>query len=148
MYAFTQRKKNWKTSQDEDRFRRGMYTFFYRSAPYPMLTTFDVPKFNQVCTSRDRSNTPLQSLTLANSEALFELAESFGRRIIAEGGDADPGRLQFAFRASFARRPTAAELARLRDYTRTVRKRFAEDEKVWTAVARVMMNLDEFVTRE
>jgi hypothetical protein len=148
VYAFTQRKKNWKTSKDENRFRRGMYTFFYRSAPYPMLTTFDVPKFNQVCTSRDRSNTPLQSLTLANSEALFELTESFGRRIIADGGDSDIDRLRFAFRASFARRPTAAELARLGDYTRNVQNKFTDDDKVWTAVARVMMNLDEFVTRE
>ena len=148
VYAFTQRKKNWKTSHDEDRFRRGMYTFFYRSAPYPMLTTFDVPKFNQVCTSRDRSNTPLQSLTLANSEALFELAECFGRRIIADGGDSDIDRLRFAFRVSFARPPTAAEVDRLLDYTQSVRSRFDEDDKVWTAVARVMMNLDEFVTRE
>ncbi|MEO2028741.1 MAG: PSD1 and planctomycete cytochrome C domain-containing protein [Fuerstiella sp.] len=148
VYAFTQRKKNWKTSQDEDRFRRGMYTFFYRSAPYPMLSTFDVPKFNQVCTSRDRSNTPLQSLTLANSEALFELAEIFGQRIIAEGGDSDPDRLQFAFRTSFARHPMAAEVARLQVYTQNVRKRFSEEDKVWTAVARVIMNLDEFVTRE
>ena len=148
VYAFTQRMKNWKTSQDEDRFRRGMYTFFYRSAPYPMLSTFDVPKFNQVCTSRDRSNTPLQSLTLANSEALFELAENFGRRIIAEGGDTDLDRLQFAFRTSFARRPTTAEVARLHDYVQNVRQRFSEEDKVWTAVARVIMNLDEFVTRE
>jgi hypothetical protein len=148
VYAFTQRKKNWKTSQDEDRFRRGMYTFFYRSAPYPMLTTFDVPKFNQVCTSRDRSNTPLQSLTLANSEALFELAEIFGQRIVEEGGASDLDRVHFAFRTGLARSPALAETARLQNYTQHVRKQFSNEEKVWTAVARVIMNLDEFVTRE
>jgi hypothetical protein len=148
VYAFTQRKKNWKTSTDENRFRRGMYTFFYRSAPYPMLSTFDVPKFNQVCTSRDRSNTPLQSLTLANSDALYELASYFGQRIITEGGDSDLARMQFAFRASLARSPTSAESVRLLDYIKNVRRRFRNEDKVWTAVARVIMNLDEFVTRE
>ncbi|MEK6233099.1 MAG: DUF1553 domain-containing protein, partial [Planctomycetales bacterium] len=81
VYAFTQRKKSWKTSTGEDRYRRGMYTFFYRSAPYPMLETFDSPKFNAACTQRDRSNTPLQSLTIANSQAMFELAGHFGARI-------------------------------------------------------------------
>ena len=57
VYAFTQNKKNWKTSPGENRYRRGMYTFFYRTAPHPMLTTFDVPRFNQTCTQRARSNT-------------------------------------------------------------------------------------------
>ena len=71
VYAFTQRQAAWPTSTGPDRYRRSLYTFFMRSAPYPMLTTFDAPNFNQTCTRRARSNTPLQSLTMANDQALF-----------------------------------------------------------------------------
>jgi len=149
VYAFTQRAKQWKTSQGEDRFRRGMYTFFYRSAPYPMLSTFDVPKFNTVCTSRDRSNTPLQSLTMANSESLLELAQHLGKRITDQvPGGSDRDRIEYAYRTCFARSPTDAEVERLTPYLERCRTRFKAEAKVWTAVARVLMNLDEFVTRE
>jgi hypothetical protein len=149
VYAFTQRAKQWKTSQGEDRFRRGMYTFFYRSAPYPMLSTFDVPKFNTVCTSRDRSNTPLQSLTMANSESLLELAGHLGKRITDQVPDgSDHERIEYAYRICFARLPTDAEVDRLEVYLQRCRARFKDDAKVWPAVARVLMNLDEFVTRE
>ena len=170
VYAFTQVKKNWRTSQAEDRYRRGMYTFFYRSAPHPMLTTFDVPKFNQTCTRRDRSNTPLQSLTVANAPAMFEMAQALGARLTretpAEAGD--DARLTKVFRLCLARPPEAKELARLRDYLQWERTRFGSDSKAaeaaappqrpdgvsvaeaaaWTAVARVLINLDEFITRE
>jgi hypothetical protein len=154
IYAFTQRKKNWKTSTGEDRFRRGMYTWFYRSAPYPMLETFDVPKFNTTCTQRDRSNTPLQSLTVANSEAMFELAQEFAQRIQSrvesesEANTLDDDRLTFAFRLCISRNPEENELAILRRYLQQSRERFLEEDKVWTAVARLLMNLDEFITRE
>lgn len=154
IYAFTQRKKSWKTSTGEDRFRRGMYTWFYRSAPYPMLETFDVPKFNATCTQRDRSNTPLQSLTIANSEAMFELAQEFGQRIQSriqsesQASTLDDDRLIFAFRLCISRHPEKNELAILRRYLQQSRMRFLEEDKVWTAVARLLMNLDEFITRE
>ncbi len=62
VFAFTQIRRPWPVSTGSDRYRRGMYTFFMRSAPYPMLTTFDTPVFNVACTFRQRSNTPLQSL--------------------------------------------------------------------------------------
>ncbi len=149
VYAFTQRKKNWKTSQGEDRFRRGMYTFFYRSAPYPMLSTFDVPKFNTVCTCRDRSNTPLQSLTMANSESLLELSQLLGRRICEEvPGGSDEERITHGYRLCFARTPSEEEVRRLTAYLQATRQRFDQEAKVWAAAARVLMNLDEFVTRE
>ena len=154
IYAFTQRKKNWKTSADEDRYRRGMYTFFYRSAPYPMLETFDVPKFNDTCTHRDRSNTPLQSLTISNSEAMYELAQYFGQRILSneavgsESAALDEERLIFAFRLCVSRQPRQHELVVLMRYLEQSRQVFTEEEKVWTAVARLLMNLDEFITRE
>ncbi|HQR33074.1 MAG TPA: PSD1 and planctomycete cytochrome C domain-containing protein, partial [Blastocatellia bacterium] len=72
VYAFTQNKKNWVATPGADRFRRALYTQFFRSAPYPLFTTFDSPDFQQVCTRRFRSNTPLQSLTLANDPAFLE----------------------------------------------------------------------------
>jgi hypothetical protein len=147
IYAFTQRAKNWKTSSGDDRYRRGMYTYFYRSAPYPMLETFDVPTFNATCTKRDRSNTPLQSLTIANSEAMFELATALGARIASHAAD-DPARVDFAFRNCFARPPTDHEASVLKTYLEQSRKRFNDEQKAWTAVARLLMNLDEFITRE
>lgn len=148
VYAFTQRKKNWNTNTDENRFRRGMYTFFYRSAPYPMLETFDVPKFNATCTRRDRSNTPLQSLTVSNSEAMFELAQAFADRITAAVPENDEERLMFAFRTCFARPPSDRESGVLMRYLNESRNRFRDEGKSWTAVARLLMNLDEFITRE
>lgn len=148
VYAFTQRKKNWKTNSDDDRYRRGMYTFFYRSAPYPMLETFDVPKFNATCTRRDRSNTPLQSLTVSNSEAMFELATAFGERIATHAAESDADRLVFAFRLAFARPPGEKELNVLMRYLNQSRQRFPDNNKAWTAVARLLINLDEFITRE
>jgi hypothetical protein len=170
VYAFTQVKKSWPTSPGEDRYRRGMYTFFYRSAPHPMLTTFDVPKFNQTCTRRDRSNTPLQSLTVANDQAMFEMAQALAARVLREvPADAgDDARLTRTFRLCLVRPPEAKEQARLRNYLHKQRERFAGDAKAaaaaaplntaasptvaeaaaWTAVARVLINLDEFITRE
>lgn len=148
IYAFTQSRKNWRTSTGEDRFRRGLYTYFYRSAQYPMLATFDVPKFNATCTQRDRSNTPLQSLTVANSEAMFELAGAFGQRIVADGGVDDQARMEYAFRLCFARPPLPTELGGIGKYLEKSRERFANETKAWTAVARLLMNLDEFITRE
>ena len=125
-----------------------MYTFFYRSAPYPMLETFDVPKFNATCTRRDRSNTPLQSLTVSNSEAMFELATAFGQRIAEHPEDSDTARMTFAFRQSFSRPPAERELKVLTRYLKQSRERFDDEHKTWTAVARLLINLDEFITRE
>lgn len=147
VYAFTQRTKNWATDDGKDRFRRGMYTYFYRSAPYPMLETFDVPKFNATCTARIRSNTPLQSLTVANSQAMFELAQAFGQRMLALDGN-DGGRLVYGFRRAFARQPSPQELSVLENYLADSRQRFDDESESWTAVARLLMNLDEFITRE
>lgn len=147
VYAFTQRKKNWQTDQSDDRYRRGLYTFFYRSAPYPMLETFDVPKFNATCTRRNRSNTPLQSLTVANSQAMFELAQAFGTQLAARE-ESDGERLRYGFRRAFARPPSDRELEILNRYLKESRRQFSQEPSVWTAVARLLMNTDEFITRE
>ena len=168
VYAFTQRNAGWPTSKGPDRYRRGMYTFFMRSAPYPMLTTFDTPRFDTTCTTRVRSNTPLQSLTMANDQAMLEIATALGQRI-QRHSDVDADRLQFAFRLCFARDPLAQERQRLLDYiqqqrmmasrqTDTTAASDAQDsatqqeqqteDRVWMLVGRTLMNLDEFIVRE
>lgn len=184
VYNFTQNKKGWPTSKGDDRYRRGMYTFFYRSAPYPMLTTFDSPDFTTTCTRRIRSNTPLQSLTMANAESMFELAQGLAVRTMGEVNprnaasvrpdvstkptNANMRRINHAFRLALSRAPSAAEVDRLSKYQLLQLQRFAgsdaEAKKVapakrpsgfsdaeaasWVAVARTLMNLDEFITRE
>ena len=67
-------KREWRAAQNEDRYRRGMYTFFYRATPHPALTVFDAPDAFSACSRRPRSNTPLQALTLLNDEGFFEFA--------------------------------------------------------------------------
>ncbi len=168
VYAFTQRRASWPTSTGPDRYRRGMYTFFMRSAPYPMLTTFDTPRFNKTCTRRVRSNTPLQSLTMANDQAIVEVAQAFARRLLDRTCENDRQRIHYAFRLCFARSPDEAEVGRLNVYLADQRSAFTaapEDARAlagdnlpdevspaeaaaWVAVARVLINLDEFITRE
>jgi hypothetical protein len=165
VYAFTQRAMTWPTSTGPDRYRRGMYTFFMRSAPYPELTTFDAPVFNTTCTFRPRSNTPLQALTMANDATLVEASQALGKRIREHSAD-DDERFGFAYLLCFSRSPEPFEVKRLAAYLGQQRKDFAAaaddarkfadvpaseeatDAAAWTAVARVLLNLDEFITRE
>jgi hypothetical protein len=168
IYVLTQIKKSWPESQGESRYRRGLYTYFWRSSPFPFLPTFDAPDATTTCTRRARSNTPLQALTLANDRAFFELAQGLAIRILTEGPDDVPGRLRFAFRVCLARDPHRLELERMTRFFNKQQEHFKKDEKAaktvapadcpkqtppseaatWTAVARVMLNLDEFITRE
>jgi hypothetical protein len=167
IYVFTQQVKFWNEKQDADRYRRGMYTYLWRSSPYPFLRTFDAPDGVVTCTRRPRSNTPLQALTLANDQAFFEIAQGFGARLLADAAAGDGERARLAFRRALVREPSAGELAGLLEYLEAQRSEFAaapeEAVKVapprtpagdaanaaaWTMLARVLLNLDEFVTRE
>ena len=165
VYAFTQNKKGWTAATGPDRYRRGLYIQFYRSAPYPLLTTFDSPDFQSVCTARVRSNTPLQSLALANDEALFELAQGLGARLLKDVPADDEKRLERAFFLCYARPPSDAERNAVASFRESQLASFVKDpvaaEEVaqkgskdpaeaasWTAVARALMNTDEFITRE
>jgi hypothetical protein len=169
IYRFTQQVKFWKESTGDDRYRRGMYTYFWRSSPYPFLMTFDAPDANTACTRRPRSNTPLQALTLANDRVFVEAAQNLALRALGESPSAaETERLRYAFRLCFARDPSAIESGRLAQLLDRQRQTFAaapaDAEKVapanrpagiaavdaaaWTAVARVLLNLDEFITRE
>jgi hypothetical protein len=146
VFLFTQSNHAWVESKGPDRYRRGMYTYIWRQSQHPLLTTFDAADAQTVCTRRNRSNTPLQALHLANDPVFVELADGLGKRIEAEGQADDAGRIAFAFRVCFAREPSAAEAQRLQAYLDARRK--ADPKTAWNAVARVLMNLDEFITRE
>ncbi|MFM7251196.1 MAG: PSD1 and planctomycete cytochrome C domain-containing protein [Planctomycetaceae bacterium] len=126
--AVGQVKRDWPTSTGPDRFRRGLYTFLYRASPPPALALFDAPDGSQSCTRRHRSNTPLQALVLLNDAAFVELAGALGSIVRAEGPQA-------AFRRCTGRLPDAEEAAILAALD-------ADD------CARVLLNLDETVTRE
>jgi hypothetical protein len=167
IYKFTQQVKFWGENKDSDRYRRGMYTYLWRSSPYPFLKTFDAPDAVVACTRRPRSNTPLQALTLANDRAFYEIAQGFAVRLLDAEAD-DAARLKRAFRRCLARDPEPTELASLGQYLATERARFEAtpadaaavapagapqtttqaEAAAWTMVARVLLNLDEFITRE
>ena len=168
IYILTQQKKAWPESQGDARYRRTLYTYFWRSSPYPLMPTFDAPGSTTTCTRRSRSNTPLQALMLANDRAFFELAQGLASEIIKADISQDDERLTYAFRRSLSRLPSEVELLRLRQFFESQRDYFrsnpADAEKVappgrpgdfpleqaaaWTAVSRVLFNLDEFITRE
>ncbi len=154
IYALTQQKKSWPEDKDADRFRRGLYIHFWRSSPYPFLPTFDAPDANTACTRRPRSNTPLQALTLANDRAFVEMAKGLAERILRESPSSTDERLQYAFRVSLGREPTKDEFQRMLSFLaedqqqRQQASGKADDLSTWTAVARVLLNLDEFITRE
>ncbi|HTN75942.1 MAG TPA: DUF1553 domain-containing protein, partial [Pirellulaceae bacterium] len=170
VYAFTQNAKKWTADLDTLRFRRGMYTTFYRSAPYPLFTTFDAPDFQTVCTRRNRSNTPLQALTVANDVAFVELAQGLAARVLREvPEDNVDARLRRAFLLCLAREPGPEELQLLRAYHQRQLDRYGNDQQAaaallskdltnsktppamaaaWVCVARTIINTDAFITRE
>jgi hypothetical protein len=146
VFAFTQSNHPWPESKGPDRYRRGMYTFIWRQSQHHLLTTFDAADAQVACTRRNRSNTPLQALHLANDPVFIEFSNALGRRIEKEGPSDDAGRIDYAFRLCFAREPSSTERERLLAYVEAKRK--ADPKTAWNAVARVLMNLDEFITRE
>jgi hypothetical protein len=160
----------WKTSAGEERFRRGLYTFARRTAPYPMFTTFDAPS-RELCTVRRvRTNTPLQALTTLNDEAFFVAARALAKRMSSEGGGNLNAGIGYGFRLCTSRRPTTNELTRLLALFEQQRERFGKDTKAakallkdennslsdqqtaemaaLTLVANVLLNLDETLTKE
>ena len=121
-------KRAWNTSQGPDRTRRGLYTFTFRVTPPPAFAVFDAPDGLSTCTRRNRSNTPLQALTLLNDPAFFEAAQAMAGVIAKEG-------LPAAFRRCTSRAPEPAELAVLGKLDRL-------------SAARALLNLDETITRD
>ena len=157
---FTQVDRKWKADEGPNRYRRGMYTYFIRSAAHPGLVLFDAPIAQESVTRRNRSNTPLQALTLLNDESQTEFAEALAQRVTEYSQDREE-RIEYAFELCLARPPRQPERDRLAGYLAGMTDAFETDtagrESVgaesstaaaWTAAARVMLNLDEFVTRQ
>ncbi len=158
----------WTVSEGEDRYRRGMYTFFKRTSPHPNLITFDCPDANIACIERQTSNTPLQALTSLNNESFAEAARAFGMRLLATESPDDVSRLKQSLRLCVSRPGTAVEFNALQGLLDDSRVWYqshpeqavqlsdgqsksgvsTEEMAAWIAVSRVLLNLDEFITRE
>jgi hypothetical protein len=161
----------WPETKREDRFRRGMYTFWKRSLPFPSLTAFDTPSGEFSCPRRVRSNTPLQALTTLNEKTFVEAAQAMAMRVVKEGGTDNRSRAIYAFELCTGRKPTTYELNKLLkfwqeqyDYfeNRTAAavnvaapdpKQMPEDVNLhkvaaWAMVSRAILNLDETITKE
>jgi hypothetical protein len=166
--------KVWREETGQERYRRSIYTFRFRSVPYPVLTTFDAPNGEFACVRRARSNTPLQALATLNEPLFMECARALALVTLNKGGKTDVERLNYAFRRCTARTPDTRESSALLNLLGKQRERFsAEDAKpwelaandpanppmlpegssaadaaAWTAVSRVLLNLDETITKE
>lgn len=170
----------WTPSEGADRYRRGIYTFFQRTSPYPMFMTFDAPDSNECAVRRSVSNTPLQSLTLWNDPVFVEAAQALGERIVRETpGDAAPSKSRTEIRAALGFRLCMARNASPEELAALISLYFAQKELIerssgaadaitgavssgsagspaeqanelaaWVLVARSLLNLDEFITRE
>jgi len=166
--------KTWATSEGPERYRRALYTFRFRSVPYPVLQTFDAPNGEMSCVRRGRSNTPLQALTTLNEPLFVESAQALAARALREGGSTDRERVAYAFRLCTARTPLPAEADVLLQFLAKEDRRLGEgwlsagelaglkleapaalppnttprQLAAWTVVARVILNLDETITLE
>lgn len=158
----------WKTSQGADRYRRGMYTFFKRSVPYPTLMLFDCPDSNAAAVERSVSNTPMQALATLNNETFAEAAMALALRVLDSAGTDDRRKIDTLFRCCLSRPPAPAELERLVQLLQTHRDWYREhpqdlkpmaavlhrseadclEPAAMAATASIVMNLDEFITRE
>ena len=165
----------WEDSTGADRYRRGLYVHFQRTTPYPQLMNFDAPSSNLSCTRRERTDTPLQALNLMNDPVFFEAAQGLAFRVMREaplsgmtgtaGGFRD--KLNYAYQVTLGRQPSPHEAERLGAYfDETLRKLTGNPETVsalfpnhiegvpqtdaaaWVELSRVLLNLDEFITRE
>jgi hypothetical protein len=145
VYSFTQVPKQWKTSPGTDRYRRGMYTFLWRSAPHPGLALFDAPDAGATCTRRHRSTTPLQALTLLNDASQVECAKSLAMNLKSINGSAK--RVDLVFQRCLNRPPTTAEAKLLCEFIEQEMVTTSENESL-IALCRVMLNSEEFLTRE
>ena len=149
----------WTTSKGENRYRRGLYTFFKRTSPHPNLITFDCPDSNVTCVKRTRSNTPLAALATLNNEVFNEAAKVLAKRLLKEKSD-DAERITLGFKICVAREPSTDERAALANLLKQTHAYYTAHEaeakalngdaeaSAWAATARVLLNLDEFITRE
>jgi hypothetical protein len=166
--------KIWPEDKGPERYRRGMYTFRYRSIPYPLLQTFDAPNGDFACVRRARSNSPLQALMTLNEPIFMDCARALALRTLQDGGKSEAERMVYAFRRCLSRRPTLDEAYELLALLAKEQHRFGQpgakpwelaadnpaeppplpegttpvQMAAWTTVSRVLLNLDETITKE
>ena len=161
----------WPESTGEDRYRRGLYTFWKRALPFPTLLAFDAPTSENSCPRRVRSNTPLQALTTLNEKTFVEAAQAMGLRVMKEGGSDNASRARYAYRLCTGRAPTDAELRKLVNFWDEQYHYFENRSSAalavavpgltnvppdvnihkvaaWAMVSRAILNLDETLTKE
>lgn len=153
----------WNVSAGEDRYRRTLYTFSKRTAPFAMSLTFDAPSGEACIARREVTNTPLQALTLLNDTVFVEAAQAIGREFATKAGSPDE-RLVILFRRCLTRPPTTDEQALLKQFYENQLSRLRDkqldatalagsgdgdplDRAAWTLLARAILNLDEAVAK-
>jgi hypothetical protein len=162
--------RTWSTSKGDDRYRRGLYTFWRRTVPYPSMATFDAPSREICSVKRSRTNTPLQAFVTLNDPVYVEAAQALARRIVREGGSNTDDRLRFALQLCTGRPAADEQLAPLRSLYEAQRARFSRDAEAakalatdpigppppgvdnaelaaWTTIANVLLNLDAVLTK-
>ncbi len=161
--------RTYPTSTGEDRYRRGLYTFWRRTVPYPSMAVFDAPS-REACTMRRQpTNTPLQALVTLNDPVYLELAQAMGRRIVQEGGATPESRVRFALQLVLARPPQSTQVQTLLQLYQAELAHFkaepqaaesmavkalgalpngmdAAEQAAWTVVANTLLNLDGVLT--
>ncbi len=162
--------RTWPTSKGDDRFRRGLYTFWRRTVPYPSMATFDAPS-REICTIRRiRTNTPLQAFVTLNDPVYVEAAQALARRIVTAGGASVEDRIKFALELCLARPAHPRQIAGLADLYRTELEHYGKDLAAatqiasdpigplpdgmkpaelaaWTVISNVLLNLDGVITK-
>jgi hypothetical protein len=162
--------RTWATSKGEDRYRRGLYTFWRRTVPYPSMATFDAPSREICLVRRTRTNTPLQAFITLNDPVFVEAAQALARRIVKEGGATTEDRARFGLRLCLARPPHDEQVKRVAALFQSEVEHYRKDPKAaqelatdplgalpkgmaadelaaWTVVANVLLNLDGVMTK-
>ena len=128
--------KQWPEASGPARYRRALYTFRYRSVPYPMLQAFDAPNGDFACVRRPKSNTPLQALTLLNDEFILRQARLFADRVKEAAPNDAAKQVDMAYRIALTRPPDEKEIAVAMDF---LKKQSLAD------FTHVLLNLNEFL---
>ena len=162
--------RTWQTSAGEDRYRRGIYTFWRRTVPYPSMAAFDAPSRETCTIRRIPSNTPLQSFVTLNDPVYVEAAQALARRIIKEGGAGAEARAKFGIELCQGRPATAEQVKAVIDLCKADMERYRADKPAaeqlatnplgplpagvepdeaaaWTVVSNVLLNLDSVLTK-
>jgi hypothetical protein len=162
--------RTWQTSPGEDRYRRGIYTFWRRTVPYPSMAAFDAPSRETCTVRRIHSNTPLQAFVTLNDPVYVEAAQALARRIAKEGGADVEARAKYGLELCQGRPATAEQVKHVVELFNAERERYRADKPAaeqlatdplgplpqgveapeaaaWTVVSNVLLNLDAVLTK-